>query len=155
MICACFWIAIVLIIFIFIVIIFVSQITNLMYNLKTDMYLMNRAAIVAVNRNKGNVDVLSYDVNAYRDSFEDMLKVNYNLDFDFKNDGSIIEKIEILNYEIYKKKDEDSYSNVVCKNDVIHTVLRVKIKPIILKNFFDDFFVFEVHEDVVLNGVKM
>lgn len=155
LICATIFIAIALVIFTFSIIIFMSQVTNLMYNLKTDMYLMNRAAIIAVNRNMGNKDVFSYDEKSYKNVFEEMLKLNYKLDSNFRNINGIVEEIEVVDYKIYKKGSTDLFLNKKCSNDIIHTVLKVKIRPIILKEFLEEFFVFEVHEDVVMNGVKM
>jgi len=34
---------------------------------------------------------------------------------------------------------------------VIHTVVEVKVTPIIMREFLEDIFTFEVHEDVNLN----
>lgn len=131
-----------------------SHINNILYNLKLDMYSMNRSAIIAVNKYSTSVDKFSYNVGAYKDEFIKFLKSNYELDENLSNDKKLITSIEIKEYTIYEKGNRDLYTNKTCDVRTIHTVLKVKIRPIILKNFLEDIFVFNVHEDVALNSMK-
>ena len=51
------------------------------------------------------------------------------------------------------KNKKDTFTKKRSSNRVIHTVLKVKVRPIILKEFLENIFVFTVHEDVNLNMV--
>ena len=145
------FVAIAIIIFMFVIAVFMSHINSILYNIKLDMYSMNKIAIIAVNKNKANIDNFSYNKNVYKEEFIKLLKSNYNLDDNLKNDDKLITKIDIVEYEIYEDKKKDSYTGKKADGRVIHTVLKVKVKPIILKSVLEDIFVFDVHEDVSLN----
>ena len=98
-----------------------------------------------------NIDYFSYDENSYKDEFVKLLKTNYELDESLSNSEKLITSIEIIEYDVYEKRQKDSYTRERCENRVIHTILRVKVKPIILRNVLEDIFVFTVHEDINLN----
>ena len=149
------FIAMILIIFIFVLGIFVSHINSILYNLKLDMYSMNRSAIISVNKNKANIDYFSYDKKSYQNEFTKVLKQNYKLKEDLTNPEKLITSIKIKEYTIYEKGKKDNYTNKKCDDRVIHTVLEVKIKPIILASFFEDIFTFTIHEDVNINLMKV
>lgn len=148
------FIAIALVIFTFIIAVFMSHINNILYNLKLDMYSMNRSAIIAVNKYSTSMDKFSYNVGAYKDEFIKFLKSNYELDENLSNDKKLITSVEIEEYTIYEKGNRDLYTNKMCDTRTIHIVLSVKIRPIILKNYLEDIFVFTVHEDVALSSMK-
>lgn len=145
----------VLIIFVFIVSVFISQVNNTLYRIKTEMYMLNRDGIIAINKNIANQGILSYSEKAYKEQFEKSLKENYGLDENLENEDGLIEKIEIKEYKILDKNKKDSYTKQKVKEVTLHTVIEVELKPIILKSFLDKIFIFDVHEDVILNGVKM
>lgn len=131
--------------------IFISHVNNILYRVKIDMYSMNRAAVVAVNKNKTNTDSFSYNKKAYKNEFIKMLKQNYELDDALRNDEKLITSVELKEYEVYAKGKKDSYTKERTDDRTIHTVLKVKIKPIILRDILEDVLVFNIHEDVNLN----
>lgn len=141
----------IIVIFIFILLIFTSQINTILYNFKLDMYSFNKTGIIAVNKNKTNIDEFSYNEKEYKDQFERLIKENYKLDDTFSNNEKLISNVEIKEYKIYVKGNQDNYTKLICKNNILHTVVKVKIKPIILKNLLENLFIFEIHEDVNLN----
>lgn len=149
------FIAIALVIFLFILAIFMSHINSTLYNIKLDMYSLNKTAVIAVNKNKTNVDNFSYNKNTLKNEFVSLLKSNYELDDDLKNNEKLISSISIEEYEVYEKNKKDNYTNQRLDNRVIHTVLKVKIKPIILKSLLEKMFIFEIHEDVNLNMMEV
>ncbi|MBR4110610.1 MAG: hypothetical protein IKK43_02830 [Clostridia bacterium] len=149
------FIAAVLIIFVFIISIFISQVNSTLYRIKTEMYSINRNGIIAVNKNVANTGKLDYSEKEYKKYFINSLKENYNLNDKLENGEGLIEKIRIKEYEILKKNTKDSFTRKRVENITLHTVLEIEIKPIIMKEFLDEIFIFDIHEDVVLNGVKM
>ena len=149
------FIAAILIIFVFIISIFISQVNSTLYRIKTEMYSINRNGIIAVNKNLANTGKLSYSEKEYKKYFINSLKENYKLDENLENKNGLVERIEIKEYKILNKRAKDSYTNERVDNVTLHTVLEIEIKPIIMKEFLDEVFIFDIHEDVVLNGVKM
>ena len=134
--------------------VFVSHINSVLYNLKIDMYALNRSAIIAVNKGKTSIDDFSYDLKTYKKEFVSGLKQNYSLNESLENNEKRISKIEILEYEILEEDKKDSYTNKRCDSRVLHTVIEVKIRPIVFVKFFEEIFVFTIHEDVALNSLK-
>ena len=150
-----FFIAILLIIFLFIIMVFISQVNSLLYNIKLDMYSINKSAIISVNKGITSRNYFSYDKEEYKEYLKNMLMKNYKLDEKLENKNGIIQKATILEYEIYSAGKKDKYSNSKVKDTTIHSVIEVKVKPIILESILEKYFVFEIHEDVVLNTIKM
>lgn len=148
------FIAIAVVIFTFIIAVFRCHVNNVLYNVKLDMYSMNRSAIIAVNKYNTSIDKFSYNAEAYKKEFIKLLKENYELDNNFKNDKKLISSIIVKEYDIYENREKDSFTGNRSDGRTIHTVMEVKIKPIILKNTLENIFVFTIHEDVALNTMK-
>ena len=147
--------AILLIILLFTMAIFMSHVNSVLYGLKLDMYSIARSGIISVNKNKANTGNFSYDTKAFKKEFEQQLKETYELDDNFTNNEKLISKITIKEYKIYNKGNKDSYTKERCTDRVLHIVLEVKIRPIILREFLERLFIFQIHEDVDLNLVNI
>ncbi|MBQ8207087.1 MAG: hypothetical protein IJZ77_06450, partial [Bacilli bacterium] len=106
------------------------------------------------NKNIANIDYFSYNKKDYEKEFIKLLKQNYDLDDDLRNPEKLITSVEVKEYTIYESGKKDSYTNKRCDDRVIHTVLKIKVKPIILRSFFENIFTFTVHEDVNMNMMK-
>lgn len=150
-----FFMAIIITILLFIILIFVSQVNSLLYNIKLDMYSINKSAIISVNKGITSRNHFSYDKEEYKEYLKDMLRKNYNLDEKLENKNGIVQRATILEYEIYSPGKKDKYSNTKVKDRTIHSVIEVKIKPIILESILEKYFIFEIHEDVILNTIKI
>ena len=61
--------AIAITIFLLVITIFVAHINSILYNFKIEMYSVNRSAIIAVNKNKANVDDFAYNEQVYKKEF--------------------------------------------------------------------------------------
>ncbi len=145
------FIAIVLTFFVFIALIFVGETNSILYNIKLDMYSINKSAIIAVNKGITSRERFSYDKKAYKEYFMSMLKKNYNLDDKLKNSDGLIQNVEIKEYEIIKKGARDNFTQNIISDSTIHSVIKVKIKPIFFEDLLRDVFTFVIHEDVALN----
>ncbi len=146
--------AIIIAIFTFVMVIFMSHVNSTLYSLKLDMYSIAKSGIIAVNKNKSNMGTLNYDSKAYKKYFEEALQENYNLNKQLANEDKLISKINIEEYKIYSKGQKDSYTKERCDDETLHILLKVNVRPIILRSFLEKIFVFEIHEDVNLNIVK-
>lgn len=145
------FVAICIVITLFISAIFMSHVNSILYNLKLEMYSINKSAIIAVNKNETSIGKFSYNQKAYRTYFEDAIKNSFDLNNDFENKDKLIESIKIIDYGIIEKGKKDSFTNKKCDDRVIHTVVEAKIRPIIMKDLFSKIFTFQIHEDVTLN----
>ncbi len=144
----------VLIIMMFVLAIFRSNVNGLLYGVKTDMYVANKAAVVSVNKNQANIDNFKYDEKEYKKYLKKALMKNYNLNDNLENPNALIKKIEIIDYKIYQKGELDSYTSEKCDNATIHTILKIEVKPIIMAETLEDVFTFTIHEDVNLNMAR-
>lgn len=151
---AVFIVAIFVIMLFFIATLFMNHVNSILYTFKLEMYSINKSAVFAVNKGRSSIDDFSYNKNVYKKYFENELKREYDLNKEFKNNEKLIKSVEILEYEIFSKKDKDTYTNKKCENQVIHTVVKLKIKPIILSDFLENIFTFVIHEDVNLNELN-
>jgi len=109
------FIAICIIIIIFIATIFMSHVNSILYNVKLEMYSINKAAIIAVNKNTTSVDDFRINRKAYRDYFEESLKNSFNLDDKFQNKDALINSISIIDYDVYEKGKKDSFTRNRCE----------------------------------------
>jgi len=150
-----FLIAIILVILLFTLIIFISQTNSLLYNIKLDMYSINKSAILSVNKGITSREEFSYDEKEFRKYFEKMIKINYGLNDDLENESGLVNRVDIKEYKIYDKGKKDLYTNESLDNIIIHSVITVKIKPIIFEKLLENIFVFDIHEDVILNELKV
>lgn len=150
-----FLIAVILILFLFIMLIFIGEINAYLYNIKLDMYSINKSAIIAVNKGITSREKFSYDSKVYQEYFEEMLKKNYQLDENLENSKGLIQKVEIIEYSIIQNARKDNYTKKKLKGNNIHSVIEVKIKPIFALKQLENLFTFEIHEDVALNLLKM
>lgn len=148
------FIGITITIFMFLLAIFMSHVNSVLYNFKVDMYSLNRSAIISINKYETSIDDFSYNKEAYKNEFIKGLKKNYDLDENLENTSKLISKIEIIDYEIYEDNAKDTYTNKKCTGRVIHTVMKIKVKPIILKSVLENIFTFTIHEDVSLNSMN-
>lgn len=149
------FIMVILIIFVFIMSVFIGQVNNMIYRIKTEMYMINRDGIIAVNKNIANQGKISYSEKEYKKQFVKSLQKNYNLDENLESNTGLIEKIRIKEYKILKENQRDTFTKKKVEDVTLHTVIELEVKPIIMPGILDEVFIFDVHEDVVLNGVKM
>lgn len=149
------FIAGILTIFLFIIMIFISEVNSILYNVKLDMYSINKSAIISVNKGVTSREKFSYDKKTYLEYFKNLLVKNYNLDKELKNETGIIKEVKIIEYDIYQAGKKDKYSNQKLNDTTIHSVIEVKVKPIILEELLQELFTFEIHEDVVLNKINI
>lgn len=138
----------VMFIFLFAIAIFVNHINSLLYTVKVDMFVINRAAIIALNREVESQNVSSIDRDDYYDYFKKVLQYNYNLDENLKSGSRFIEQIDILQYEYYTTNTVDNITGKLIDEPTIHTEIGVKVTPIVFKSIFSDIFYFRIHQDV-------
>lgn len=148
------FVALILIIFLFIMAIFIGEVNSLLYNIKLDMYSINKSAIISVNKGITSRERFSYSKDEYEKYFIQMLKANYNLNDELENTSGIVQHVDVLDYKIYDKNKKDEYTNKRLEDTTIHSVIKVKIKPIILQEMLANVFTFEIHEDVALDMVE-
>ena len=150
-----FIIAIFVIILLFIATLFMNHVNSILYTFKLEMYSINKSAIFAVNKGRTSIDDFSYNKNVYKKYFEDEIKRQYDLNKEFKNKDKLISSVKVEEYDIFSKGEKDTYTNKKCENQLIHTVIKLKIKPIIMSSILENIFTFEIHEDVNLNELNI
>ena len=140
--------AILMTIILLVMAVFMGTVNSLLHQIKTDMYLINRSAIVSVNKNRASKDQFSYYKKDFEKYFKENIKKNYKLNDDLQNQGGIIQKVVIKEYDIYAKNRIDSCTGKKVEDKTIHAVIEVKVKPLILQKQLEKIFTFNVHQDV-------
>lgn len=146
--------AMMLVILLLVVGVFMGNINGILHGVKTDLYLVNKSAMIAVNKNRGKVDVFSYNEKEYLKYFKNTLRKNYHLDENLENPKGLIQKVTVEEYKIYERNQKDATTGKRVDKATIHTVVTVKIKPIILEKQLEKLFVFRMHEDVAMERAK-
>ena len=140
------FVAVTVIILFFAVAIYFSQINSILYNIKLDMYSINKSAVISINKGKTSREKFSYDKNEYENYFRQLLMKNYNLDSNLKSQTGLVREIKILEYS-FKNTNRKQTDNT------IHSVVRVSLKPLIFEDWLHELFTFNLEEDVALNKV--
>ena len=140
-----------MVILLFAIAVFVSHLNSLLYTIKVDMFVINRSAILALNRDAEKSNIDSIDRTAYYNYFKKVLQYNYSLDSDLTSGNKFIEKIDILQYEYYTNNVVDNVSGKSITEPTIHTEIGVKITPIVFRDIFADLFYIKIHQDVKVN----
>lgn len=125
---------------------------SIVYNYKMDLYNLNRSAILSVNKVEGKFGIYEYDKSKYMQQLVTLLRKTYNLDENLCNGSRGIEKIKILEYDIYRAGQVDNITNKIISNDVIHILTSIRYNPIIFKSLFPNDCTFKVHNDI---SIKM
>ncbi len=150
------FVALIIIVLFFVCAVFVGETNSLLYNIKLDMYSINKSAIISVNKGATSRSrIIDYDKKEYLNYFKEMIKKNYNLDDNLSNLNGLVQKVDIVDYEVYRKGKKDRYTNNRVDNTTIHSVIKVSIKPVIFEDLLKDRFVFDIHEDVSMNLVEI
>lgn len=140
-----FFITCILVIFLVTIFIFISEVNSLLYNIKLDMYAINKSAIISVNKGITSREYFSYDDETYKECFIKMLKANYKLNDNLENENGIVQRVKILKYNIYS-------SNT---GTTIQSTIEVKVRPIVFHKILENVFVFEIHESTALNMLEV
>lgn len=145
------FVAIALSIIMFMCVVFFGEVNSLAHNIKLDMYSINKSAVISVNKGITSRNSFSYSKEAYKKSFVDLIKKNYSLNDNLKGSNGLVRSVDILQYEIYSKGKTDDYTNSKTIDTIIHSVIRVIIRPVLNIKMLESMCTFEIHEDVALN----
>ncbi|MGE5472708.1 MAG: hypothetical protein ACM3UU_00615 [Ignavibacteriales bacterium] len=122
--------------------ILVNHINSIMYTIKVDMFVINRAAVIALNKDAEGKGLNDISREEYLKFFKEVLRQNYGLDEELKNGNKLIEKIDIIRYD-YDTTNEP----------VIKTEIGVKVSPIVFRKVFKDIFYFRIKQNVKVQKV--
>ncbi len=144
---------VVMFIFLFSIAVLVSHINAIMYTVKVDMFAINRAAVIALNKEVEKGNVSSVDRDDYYIYFKKVLQYNYKLDENLEAGSRLIEKIDILQYEYYTDSTEDDVTGKPIDEPTIHAQIGVRVKPIVFRSIFSELFYFRIHQDVKVSRI--
>lgn len=129
-------------IFFFAAAVFVNHVNSIMYTVKVDMFMINRAAIIALNRDAGGKDINEISREDYLNFFKQVLRQNYGLDENLEGGNKLIDRIDILKYD---------YDTI--KEPIIKTEIGVKVSPVVFRAAFKDMFYFKIQQNVKVRKV--
>ncbi|MGE5329011.1 MAG: hypothetical protein ACM3KR_05870 [Deltaproteobacteria bacterium] len=122
--------------------VFVNHVNSILYTIKVDMFMINRSAIIALNKDAEAKGMNSINQEEYLKFFRKALQENYGLNEQMESGNKLIERIDIINYD-YCTSNEP----------VIKTEIGVKVIPIVFKKAFKDIFYFKIKQSVKVRKV--
>ena len=140
--------------FLFAAAVFMSHVNSVLYTVKVDMFLINRSAILALNRDMEKREISSISRDDYYNYFKKVLQYNYNLDDNLKSGNRLIEQIDILQYEYFTTTTVDNVTGETITEPTIHAEIGVKVTPIVFKNALSNIFYFRIHQDVKVDRIQ-
>ena len=78
---------------------------------------------------------------------------NWDLDSKLKNGKSLIEEAKIKEVFVLEEGEVDWIAGDIKDNLVVHTVINVKIKPVIFKGLLEEKCKFDFHHDINIEKI--
>lgn len=142
-------------IFLFFIIVSKSTVNMALHEIRSDLYLITRNAIFAIQK-----DLMGEDINClYEDELETLIaegiEKSWGLDSKLKNGQGLIEGAKIKNITVLEEGDLDPVDKKLSDSLIVHTVINVKIKPIIFQSLLKDKSEFEFHTDLQIKKIAL
>lgn len=115
-----------------------------LHNIKNDMFLINRNALFALQR-----DIMGEDVNAFHNEkvkklLEEEIKRQWNIDVSSDSDRGFIKRVDIKKAQIINLSDKM----------YIESELDIELRPLILKDMLNRKLSFKATESVKVEKLK-
>lgn len=140
---------------IFFVIISKSTVNMVLHEIRSDLYLITKNAVFAIQR-----DLMGEDISClYEDELEELIEKgiikSWNLDDRLRRGKGLIEQAKISEVLVIEDGEQDPITKKVVNELTVHTVIKVKVKLLIFRSLLDDKSEFEFHTDLQINKIKL
>lgn len=141
--------------FIFFIVVSKSTVNMVLHEIRSDLYLINQNAIFAIQK-----DLMGEDISClYEDELEDLIsdgiKNAWDLNNSLKNGQGLIKEAKIKNVFVLEEGDLDPVDKELKDSLTVHTVINVKIKPVIFESLLKDKSEFEFHTDLRIDKITL
>ncbi|MBE5813205.1 MAG: hypothetical protein E7314_06100 [Clostridiales bacterium] len=141
--------------FIFFIVVSKSTVNMVLHEIRSDLYLINQNAIFAIQK-----DLMGEDISClYEGELETLIaqgiKKSWELDGRLKNGQGLIKEAKIKNVLVLEEGDLDPVDKKLSDTLMVHTVIKVKIKPVIFESLLKDKSEFEFHTDLHIEKIEL
>ena len=139
----------------FFIIVSKSTMNMVLHEIRSDLYLINRNAIFAIQK-----DLMGEDINyLYNDELRALIKdgiiASWNLDNKLKNGQGLIAEANIGQVLVIEEGEIDFVKKELSEELKVHTVIKVKVKPVIFQSLLKDKNEFEFHTDIPIRKIAL
>lgn len=118
--------------------------TGVFHEIKNDLYMINRNVLLSIKREYMGEDVYDFYEKEVEDLVKKEIKKLWNADVSTDTEKGFVQRVEVLEAQIFNKKTELEIS----------TVLRLQLRPLIFKEFFKDKLDFNVKENTKIRKME-
>jgi len=146
---------IMVVLILFIIVISKSTFNLIVHEAKSDLYLVGRNVVFAIQRDLMGEDIESVDYDEMLRKVENGICKTWNLDGNLKNGDGIIKEAKIEQLCFLETYDCDPVTKRPTSSFSLHMLVRVKFIPIIFSNFLDGKCEFSLHEDIKIEKMQL
>lgn len=139
----------------FMIVISKSTFNLMIHDAKSDLYLVGRNVVFAIQRDLMGEDIESVDYDEMLEKVENRLRETWNLNKNLKNGNGLIKEAEIEHLCFLETYDGDPVTGRPMASFSLHMLVRVKFMPIIFSGFLDDKCEFSLHEDIQIEKMEL
>lgn len=139
----------------FAIIISKSNFNLLIHEARSDIYLIARNAVFALEREMMGEDIEEADYDRLLDLVEQGMKETWDLDGRLKNGRGLIKQAKIEELMFLETYDTDPVTYKVTPTFSLHIVVKLSFKPIILTSVIEDKYEIFIHEDIRMEKMQL
>lgn len=139
----------------FFIVVSKSTMNMVLHEIRSDLYLINRNAIFAIQKNLMGEDISCLYEGELTDLIKEGIITSWKLDNKLKNGKGVIEESKIKNITVIEEGEIDPVTREIANNLMVHTVIKVRVKPVILKSLLADKSEFEFHTDISIDKIAL
>lgn len=141
--------------FLFFIVVSKSTMNMVLHEIRSDLYLINRNAIFAIQKDLMGEDLSYLYEGELEELISDGIKTSWELNGRLKNGQGLIEEAKIENIVVIEEGDLDPVDKEISEELMVHTVIRVKVKPVIFRSLLEDKSEFEFHTDLQIDKIEL
>ena len=141
--------------FLFSIVVSKSTINLIIHEAKSDLYLINRNAIFAIQHELMGEDIESLHEEELGELIKKGMRNSWGLDKNLRNGDGIIKSAKIDKVLVLEDGDRDNVTGKMLENLTVHTVVKINIMPIIFNNVLKEQYEFSIHEDFKIQKMNL
>lgn len=141
--------------FLFFIIVSKSTFNMVLHEIRSDLYLINQNAIFAIQKDLMGEDISCLYEGELETLIADGMKQSWELDTRLQNGQGLIRGAEIKNVLVLEAGELDPVDKTLSDSLMVHTVIKVKVKPVIFESLLKDKREFEFHTDLQIKKISL
>ena len=141
--------------FLFFIVISKSTINMVLHEVRSDLYLINRNSIFALQKDLMGEDISCFYEEELEELIAEGIHKSWGLDSRLKNGKGLIREAKIKEVTVLEEGEIDPIDKEVSDVLMVHTVIKLKINPVFFESLLKDKSEFEFHTDLQIKKVEL